>query len=66
MKTNLSHLDRITRIILASLFAYLYFSDIAGGTLGLVLVVLGAIFLFTGVIGFCPLYRAFNFSTYKG
>ena len=65
MKRNLSNADRIVRVVLAALFAYLYFSGIVTGILGIVLVVLGAVFLFTAVIAFCPLYAPFKFSTYK-
>ena len=66
MKRNLSNTDRIIRVIVAVLFAYLYFSGLVTGTLGIVLVVLGGIFLLTSVISFCPLYAPFKFSTFKG
>jgi len=66
MKRNMSNLDRIARVILAAVFAYLYFSGIATGILGIVLLVLGIVFLVTAVIAFCPLYAPFKFSTYKG
>jgi len=66
MKRNLSNVDRIVRVIVAALFAYLYFSGIVSGALGIVLVILGAIFLLTSVIAFCPLYAPFKFSTFKG
>lgn len=65
MKRNMSDLDRIIRVILAALFAYLYFGGIVTGALGIVLVVLGAVFLLTAAIAFCPLYAPFKFSTYK-
>ena len=65
MKRNMSNTDRIVRVALAALFAYLYFSGIVTGVLGIVLVILGAVFLFTAVIAFCPLYTPFKFSTYK-
>lgn len=65
MKRNLSNTDRILRVVIAALFAYLYFGGIVTGTLGIVLVVLGTVFLFTSVVGFCPLYALFKFSTYK-
>jgi len=65
MKRNLSNLDRIIRVVLAALFAYLYFSGIVPGTLGIVLVVLGAVFVLTAVVAFCPLYAPFKFTTYK-
>jgi len=65
MKRNMSNTDRIVRVILAALFAYLYFGGIVTGTLGIVLVVFGAVFLLTSVVAFCPLYTPFKFSTYK-
>ena len=65
MKQNMSNTDRIVRVVLAALFAYLYFGGIVTGTLGLVLVVLGAVFLLTAILAFCPLYLPFNFSTKK-
>ena len=65
MKRNLSNTDRIVRVVLAVLFAYLYFGGIVTGTLGIVLVVLGAVLLLTAVVAFCPLYAPFKFSTYR-
>jgi hypothetical protein len=65
MKPNLSNLDRTIRVVVAALFAYLYFGDIVTGALGIVLVVLGAVFLLTAIVGFCPLYTVFKFSTLK-
>lgn len=66
MKRNMSNADRIIRVGLAAIFAYLYFGGIVTGALGIVLVVLGAVFLLTSVVAFCPLYAPFKFSTYKG
>jgi hypothetical protein len=66
MKRNMSNTDRIVRVIIAALFAYLYFSGIVTGTLGIVLAALAAVFLFTSIVAFCPLYAPFKFSTYKG
>lgn len=65
MKRNLSNTDRIVRVVLAAVFFYLYFGGIVAGTLGVVLAVLGGVFLFTAVVAFCPLYAPFKFSTYK-
>jgi hypothetical protein len=65
MKRNMSDIDRIVRVVIAALFAYLYFGGIVTGTLGIVLVVLGAVFVLTSVVSFCPLYGLFKFSTYK-
>ena len=66
MKRNMSNLDRIIRVILAAVFAYLYFGGIVNGALGILLVVLGAVFLLTAIVAFCPLYAPFKFSSYKG
>ena len=66
MKRNMSNTDRIVRVIVAALFAYLYFGGIVTGTLGIILVMLGAVFLFTSIVSFCPLYALVKFSTYKG
>ncbi len=65
MKPNLSNLDRMIRVVVAALFAYLYFGGIVAGALGIVLVVLGAVFVLTAIVGFCPLYTVFKFSTLK-
>jgi hypothetical protein len=65
MKRNMSNIDRIVRVVLAAVFAYLYFGGIVTGSLGIVLVVLGTVFLLTAVIAFCPLYAPFKISTYK-
>ncbi|MCB0667009.1 MAG: DUF2892 domain-containing protein [Saprospiraceae bacterium] len=63
MKKNMSNLDRTIRIILAAIFAYLYFSGTLSGTLGLVLVILGVVFVLTSLVSFCPLYTIFGIST---
>ncbi len=65
MKPNLSKWDRLIRVVVAALFAYLYFAGIVTGGLGIVLLVLGAVFAVTAIVGFCPLYAAFKFSTLK-
>ena len=65
MNRNLSNWDRMIRIVLAALFAYLYFAGIVTGGLGIVLLVLGVVFVGTAIVGFCPLYAAFKFSTLK-
>jgi hypothetical protein len=65
MKPNLSNSDRAVRVIVAALFTYLYFSGIVTGALGIVLLVLAAVFTLTAVVRFCPLYTIFDFSTLK-
>jgi hypothetical protein len=65
MKRNMSNTDRIVRVVIAAMFAYLYFGGIVTGALGVALVVLGGVLLFTSIVAFCPLYLPFKFSTYK-
>ena len=61
----MSNLDRIIRIIVAAIFAYLFFSGTVTGVLGVILLVLGVVFVLTSVIAFCPLYVPFKFSSQK-
>lgn len=65
MKKNMSNTDRIVRVMLAIVFAVLYFTGTVTGVLGYVLLALGGIFVLTSVISFCPLYTLFGISTYK-
>lgn len=65
MKKNMGSADRIIRLVLAIVFAALYFTKTVSGTLGIVLLVLGAVFLLTSVVSFCPLYAPFGLSTCK-
>jgi hypothetical protein len=63
MKKNTGTIDRWVRLVLAALFAFLYFGNYVTGTIGLVLVILGGIFLLTSLAGFCPLYALFGLNT---
>lgn len=63
MKHNMGSADRILRIIIAAVFAWLYFSGTVTGTIGIILVVLGGVFVLTSLVGFCPLYTIFGMNT---
>ena len=65
MKKNIGTTDKIIRIILAAVFAVLYFTNTVTGTLGIVLLALGATFLLTSVSSFCPLYLPLKINTCK-
>ncbi len=65
MKRNMSNIDRIVRLVIAALFAFLYFGGVLPGTLGLVLFILGIVFVLTSIISFCPIYALFKLSTYR-
>jgi hypothetical protein len=63
MTKNLGNIDRIARAILAVVLAVLYFTGVISGTMGLVLVILGGIFLATSLISWCPIYAALGIRT---
>ncbi len=63
MKNNMGSADRVIRLILAAVFAYLYFASVVTGTLATVLLIFGVIFLLTGLVGVCPLYSLAGFNT---
>ncbi|WP_332736056.1 YgaP family membrane protein [Flavihumibacter sp.] len=63
MKKNMGNTDRIIRLVLAGVFAYLYFAGIVTGTWGIVLLVLGVVFVLTSLVGFCPLYTLVGMNT---
>lgn len=65
MKTNMGGIDRIIRIIIAVIIGLLYYNGTIGGTLGIVLLVLAAVFVLTGIVGFCPLYKPLGINTCK-
>lgn len=60
MKQNVGYFDRFVRLLITVLLIWLYFSNTVTGIWGIVLLVLGAVFLLTGVIGFCPIYAIFG------
>ena len=61
---NVGGVDRIVRIVLGlALIVIGYF--VLGGTAGIIVGAIGIILLLTGLIGWCPLYLPFHFSTKK-
>ncbi len=66
MKVNESNTDRIIRTLAGIVLLALYFTGVVTGGLGIVFIVLGAIALLTGIVGFCPLYALLKFRTNKG
>jgi len=63
MKKNMSTADRIIRLVISAILVALYFTNIIGGTVGLILLILATVFTITSIISFCPLYSIFGFST---
>lgn len=60
MTINMGTADRIVRPLIAIAFIALYFTGTVTGTLGIVLLVLTAVFLLTSLVGTCPLYTLFG------
>jgi len=63
MKKNMGSADKTIRIIVAILIAVLYFTNVISGTLGIILLILGGVFVLTSLVSFCPLYLPFGIST---
>ena len=65
MKINMGSADRILRAIIAITLGVLYYFGVGfmTGTLGIVLLVVAAVFLLTSLVSFCPLYPIFGLST---
>ena len=63
MKKNMGSGDRILRVLIAALLVWLYFSETVTGTVGIILLALGGVFVVTSFIGFCPLYSIFGVNT---
>lgn len=65
MKLNMGIVDRIIRVLIAAGIGYFYFTGKLDGPVGTGLLVLSVIFVLTGLVGFCPLYRLVGLSTRK-
>lgn len=63
MKKNMGSSDRTVRIVLAILCVVLYYNHVIVGSAGVLLLVLGGVFVLTSLVSFCPLYTLFGFST---
>lgn len=63
MKKNMGSVDRIIRVVLAIVFGVLFFTKMVTGVFGIILLVLGVVFLLTSFVSFCPLYLPFGIST---
>ncbi|MBK7939049.1 MAG: DUF2892 domain-containing protein [Lewinellaceae bacterium] len=63
MKKNMGSTDKVIRIILAVVFAALYFTGTVTGLVAYILLAFGAIFVLTSLISFCPIYALVGLST---
>jgi len=65
MKKNMGTIDKAIRILIAVAIAVLFYTEVVTGVLGIVLLVLAAVFVLTSLISFCPLYLPFGINTGK-
>jgi len=65
LNKNMGTLDRIVRLVIAAVIAVLYFTGTLSGLAAIILGILALIFVVTSLVGFCPLYVLFGFSTRK-
>ncbi|NLG27120.1 MAG: DUF2892 domain-containing protein [Chloroflexi bacterium] len=65
MKKNMSMVDRLLRMIIAVLLLILNLTGMATGGLAIAFWVILVILALTAVVGFCPLYAIFKYSTLK-
>ncbi|MFA4909759.1 MAG: hypothetical protein COW04_11315 [Deltaproteobacteria bacterium CG12_big_fil_rev_8_21_14_0_65_43_10] len=65
MKKNMGMVDRVVRLVLAIAVLILYLTGVISGLVALILGVFALIFVVTSLIGSCPLYSFFKFSTRK-
>ncbi len=55
--------DKIIRLIVAAVLAFLFYNGTITGTLGIVAVVIAAVFALTSLVSFCPLYTSLGINT---
>jgi len=63
MKKNMGALDKTLRLIATVLFVVLIAAGVPEGTWVWIFTFIAAMFLVTGLTGFCPLYVPFGIST---
>jgi hypothetical protein len=56
MKKNMGSADRIIRLIIAAILAFLFYNETISGTLEIIAVAVAGVFALTSLVSFCPLY----------
>lgn len=65
MKKNIGSTDKILRILGAIIILALSYFGVISGTIAIVLLVVGAVFLLTSLLNICPIYSIFGINTCK-
>lgn len=63
MKKNMGSADKIIRVVIAAIIAVLFLTNVIGGILGIILLIIAGIFVLTSIFSFCPLYYPFGIRT---
>ena len=63
MKKNMGGIDRVIRLLIAVVIAYLFYTNVITGVLAVVLLVVAGIFVLTSFVSFCPIYSIFGYRT---
>lgn len=63
MKKNMGNLDKMIRVLIASVIAVLYYTQIISGTYAMIALVFALVFILTSFVGTCPLYLPFGMNT---
>lgn len=62
---NLGIVDRIIRAIIGVSLTVVYFEKILSETLGVILLLIGIVFLLTGLLSYCPIYALLGLSSHS-
>jgi hypothetical protein len=65
MKKNMGNVDILIRLLISLVILVLYFTHVITGVLSVILFIVAAIMILTSIMGFCPAYHLFKFSTFK-
>lgn len=63
MKQNIGGADKLIRIFIAIVCSVLFITGVVAGTVGYIVLAVGAILLGTALINFCPLYKIVGINT---
>ncbi len=63
MKRNMGAVDKLVRLVVALLIIIAYYQEIVTGVFGIILLIVGGIFVLTSLVSVCPLYSIFGIKT---
>lgn len=63
MKQNLNSIDRIIRLVIAAVAAFLFFNGTLTGGLGIAALVVAVVLALTSLVSFCPIYAMLGLSS---